>query len=149
MQSVAEGIFGAGLPWTLVYIGSGIGVAIIAMDQYLKSRDSHFRMPILAVAVGLYLPFELDSSIFVGGVLAWMLDRANKGSSNEKSAGNAGLLLASGLITGEALMGILIAIAIVVGIDLKYMIFDNIGLILLFAILIFIFQTVRKVAKNG
>ena len=112
MQSVAQGIFGGGLPWNMVYIGGGIGIIIILIDQYLKSKGSEFRMPVLAVAVGLYLPFELDSSIFVGGLLAHFLTKATKNTKGAEKAGNAGLLLASGLITGEALMGIGIAIAI-------------------------------------
>ncbi|MEO9485572.1 MAG: oligopeptide transporter, OPT family [Ekhidna sp.] len=107
MMSVAQGIFSGGLPWNIIYIGAGIAVVIILIDLYLKSKGSEFRMPVLAVAVGLYLPFELDSSIFVGGVLAYFLTKATKGNKNIEKGNNAGLLLASGLITGEALMGIL------------------------------------------
>lgn len=153
MQSVAEGIFGAGLPWNLIYVGAGIGVAIIIADQILKARGSDFRMPVLAVAVGLYLPFELDSSIFVGGVLAWMLTRTTRGAINKDRGDNAGLLLASGLITGEALMGIAIAIAIVSGfqqgapLDIAW-IYGNGGLILLALICAFIYFTVKRVASR-
>lgn len=153
MQSVAEGIFGAGLPWDMVYIGAAIGIAIILVDQYLKKIGSDFRMPILAVAVGLYLPFELDSSIFVGGVLAWILSRSTKGALNKDLADNAGLLLASGLITGEALMGIIIAIAIVSGfqqfapLDIS-MIYSYGGLLLLSGIVLFMYFTVKKIAKR-
>ena len=111
MMSVATGIFGGSLPWNMVYIGAGIGITIIIIDQYLKAKGSSFRMPVLAVAVGLYLPFELDSAIFVGGVLAHFIGKKLDGSSFADKAKNAGLLLASGLITGEALMGIFIAIA--------------------------------------
>ncbi|RMG22765.1 MAG: oligopeptide transporter, OPT family [Bacteroidetes bacterium] len=123
MQSVAEGIFGGHLPWTMVGIGVGIGALIIAMDQYLAQKGSSFRMPVLAVAVGLYLPLELDTAIFVGGIIAWLSERYFKrnaaGKSPETQArarevgSRFGLLLASGLITGEAIMGILIAIGIV------------------------------------
>lgn len=121
MQSVASGIFGEGLPWDMVSIGAGIAALIIVTDLYLQKRNSSFRMPVLAVAVGLYLPLELDTSIFVGGIIAWLVSRYTqpKASHTEKeakaadSAEKAGLLLASGLITGEAIMGILIAIGIV------------------------------------
>ena len=154
MQSVAQGIFGGGLPWNMVYIGAGIGAVIIAIDQYLKSKGSEFRMPVLAVAVGLYLPFELDSAIFIGGVLAWMLNKATKDSRSKERSANAGLLLASGLITGEALMGIFIAIAIagfgfekLEGYD-SPMIYENIGLLILIVILIFIYKQVIKVSKE-
>ncbi|GAB4244563.1 MAG: oligopeptide transporter, OPT family [Ekhidna sp.] len=153
MQSVAQGIFGGGLPWNMVYIGGGIGIIIILIDQYLKNKGSEFRMPVLAVAVGLYLPFELDSAIFVGGVLAWLLNKKTKGANQEKSS-NAGLLLASGLITGEALMGIFIAIAIagfgfqqLDGYDAP-MLYENLGLLILIAILMFIYRRVIKVSKE-
>lgn len=124
MQSVADGIFGGNLPWNMVGIGAAIGAIIIIIDQYLASKNSDFRMPVLAVAVGLYLPLELDTAIFVGGIIAWLADRYFKQKSvavdpsqhtEAKELGSRyGLLLASGLITGEAIMGILIAIAIVV-----------------------------------
>ncbi|WP_424961254.1 OPT family oligopeptide transporter [Ekhidna sp.] len=157
MMSVAQGIFGGGLPWNIIYIGAGIAVAIIAFDQYLKSKGSDFRMPVLAVAVGLYLPFELDSSIFVGGVLAYMLSKATKSNKNVERGNNAGLLLASGLITGEALMGILIA-GLTVGVmksggDPNAMrIFEDVsswpGLIIFGLIIYFIYKMVIKVSKE-
>ncbi len=154
MQSVATGIFGAGLPWILIYIGGGIAVVIIVIDLYLKSVNSEFRMPVLAVAVGLYLPFELDSSIFLGGVLAWLLSRQTKHASHKETAANTGLLLASGLITGEALMGIAIAITIVAGYRLPGAydlpaIYNNIGLILLTLVMVYVYQSVVRVSKRG
>ena len=88
-------------------------------------------MPILAVAVGLYLPLELDTSIFIGGLLAWAVNRYFKKNQSPDSqiatdnASKAGLLLASGLITGEALMGILIAVGIVVSDLSQLQLFDE------------------------
>lgn len=157
MMSVATGIFGGKLPWGIIGIGAGIGAVIIATDQYLKKINSNFRMPVLAVAVGLYLPFELDSSIFVGGVIAYLLERSFKKNSIAKekkdSASNAGLLIASGLITGEALMGIFIAI-MVAGFQTNLSLFEDpiggsyLGLGLLILILIFLYRSVVKVSKN-
>ncbi len=154
MQSVAEGIFGGGLPWTMVYIGAGIGAVIIIADQYLKSKGSSFRMPVLAVAVGLYLPFELDSSIFLGGLLAYALTKATKSAVNKERADNAGLLLASGLITGEALTGIGIAIAIVMGVEMAVphsiiALYENIGVVILLLIVFFVYRTVNGIAKKA
>jgi putative OPT family oligopeptide transporter len=123
MESVARGVFSGDLPWTMVYIGMGIGAAIILIDQYLASIGSDFRVPILAVAVGLYLPFELDSAIMLGGIMAWLVNRyqqrhqASMGDKHEeaaKSSERTGLLIASGLITGEALVGILLAIPVAI-----------------------------------
>jgi putative OPT family oligopeptide transporter len=132
MQSVASGIFGGGLPWNMVSIGAAIAVIIIVIDQYLKKRNSVFRMPVLAVAVGLYLPLELDTSIFVGGIVAWLVSR-HLGSRQDNEtqrqaadvASKSGLLMASGLITGEALMGIFIAIGIVVTDLSSLRVFEN------------------------
>ncbi|WP_370086268.1 OPT family oligopeptide transporter [Ekhidna sp.] len=157
MMSVAQGIFGGGLPWNIIYVGAGIAVAIILIDQYLKSKGSEFRMPVLAVAVGLYLPFELDSSIFVGGLLAYFLTKATKGNKNVERGNNSGLLLASGLITGEALMGILGA-GLTVGImksggdPNSLRVFDSAssvpGLLIFIGIIYYIYKTVIKVSKE-
>jgi len=116
MASVAKGMFGGELPWGMIAIGAVIGAAVIAWDLWLKARGSDFRAPVLAVAVGIYLPLELSVPIFVGGLIAHLVERrlgvAGQGGDAERSMRN-GLLFAAGMITGEALMGILIAIPIV------------------------------------
>jgi len=118
MASVAKGMFGGELPWGMIAIGGAIGVAIIGWDLWLKSRGSTFRAPILAVAVGIYLPLDLSVPIFAGGLLAHWVDRTlgvdDADSERAEQAKRNGVLYAAGLITGEALMGILIAIPIVV-----------------------------------
>ena len=75
------------------------------LDQYQLRRGAEFRVPILAVAIGIYLPIELTLPIFIGGMLNHFA-----GKTASDSGKNNGLLLASGLITGEALMAIFIAI---------------------------------------
>lgn len=105
MQSVAQGVFNRSLDWTIIGLGATLAVAIIAADQWLKARGSSFRMPVLAVAVGIYLPLELSVPIFVGGWVAYMAGKARSGAESSR-----GVLFASGLITGEALMGILLAV---------------------------------------
>ena len=123
MESVAKGVFNGNLPWTMVYIGAVLGVAIILLDQYQARRGASFRIPVLAVAVGVYLPFELDSAIMLGGLIAWFVanyqrSRAAKKEDQFESAQEAsntsGLLFASGLITGEALIGIILAIPVAI-----------------------------------
>ncbi len=120
MQSVADGVFGGNLPWDFMGIGVVLGIIIILLDRIQEKRGSAWRIPVLAVAVGMYLPFELDSGIMLGGILAWLVHRyseSRKGNHSralheEKSqrSEQTGLLFASGLITGEALMGIFLAI---------------------------------------
>lgn len=115
MASVAQGVFSGGLPWTMVGIGMGLAVAIIALDLWLERRGSSFRAPVLAVAVGIYLPFELSTPIFVGGLVAHLARRAlrKRPVENRSEVEQRGLLLSSGLITGEALVGIGLAVPIV------------------------------------
>ncbi len=116
MASVARGMFGGALPWGLVAIGAAIGIAIIIVDQVLKSRGSTFRTPVLAVAVGIYLPLELMVPIFVGGLLQHVAQRSFGAATEPQEIerrGRNGMLFAAGMITGEALMGIIIALPIV------------------------------------
>jgi putative OPT family oligopeptide transporter len=118
MASVAKGMFGGELPWNMIAIGGVVGAAIIAFDGWLKSRGSGFRVPVLAAAIGIYLPLELMVPIFLGGLLAWLVERRHgvigtKDESLRDRIHRPGTLFAAGLITGEALMGIFIAIPIV------------------------------------
>jgi putative OPT family oligopeptide transporter len=115
MASVAQGVFGAGLPWGMVAVGAAVGVAIIGLDEYLKSASAGWRAPVLAVAVGIYLPLELSVAIVLGGLVAYAANRgAVKTGDYSAPAQRNGMLFASGLITGEALIGIFMAIPIVV-----------------------------------
>ncbi|HNR23033.1 MAG TPA: oligopeptide transporter, OPT family [Steroidobacteraceae bacterium] len=116
MAAVATGMFGGQLPWDMVAIGIAIGIGIIILDLVLQARGSHFRAPVLAVAVGIYLPLEYTTPIFLGGLLAHFVKRARGGRNGESEAERAtdnGVLFGAGMITGEALMGIVIAIPIV------------------------------------
>jgi putative OPT family oligopeptide transporter len=116
MASVAQGIFGGELPWTMIGIGASIGALIIVLDEILKRRGSHFRTPVLACAVGIYLPIELSVPIFAGGLVSFLVERRLKpgeGEGEKERIHQKGTLFSAGLITGEALMGIFIAIPIV------------------------------------
>ncbi|MGH8560594.1 MAG: OPT/YSL family transporter, partial [Nevskiales bacterium] len=104
------GVFGGQLPWLMVGMGAGIGVLVIATDEILRRRGSVFRAPVLAVAVGIYLPLELSAPIALGGLLAHL-------SGQSGGARGVAMLAAAGLITGEALMGIGLAVPIVLSGD--------------------------------
>jgi len=118
MASVAKGVFEGGLPWMFVSVGVAVAVGVILLDGALERRGHSFRTPVLAVAIGFYLPFELAVPIFAGGLLNhWIRSRqTRRGATGEEidRASRRGLLFASGLITGEALIGIVLAIPIVV-----------------------------------
>lgn len=126
MASVAKGVFSRNLPWVIVMIGMMIAVVVIVMDLYLEKRGSTFRMPVLAVAVGIYLPLELETAILLGGLVSWFaarfwsgkiestqVDSKSRWTEKRESSGRSGLLFAAGLITGEAVLGIMLAIPIV------------------------------------
>jgi len=116
MASVAKGIFGGELPWGMIAAGAAIGAVIIMIDEIQKKRGASFRTPVLACAVGIYLPIELSVPIFAGGLVAHLVERYFKPGDAEgerERIHQKGTLFAAGLITGEALMGIFIAIPIV------------------------------------
>jgi OPT family oligopeptide transporter len=108
MAQLAKGIVGGQMAWGLLAIGAAFGLALLMFGA---------RSPML-VAVGMYLPFDTTSAIFVGGVMKWVADRmAAKLSAEKKLAFEEnGTLLASGLIAGEAIVGILLAVVFLTGI---------------------------------
>ncbi|MCX5643852.1 MAG: oligopeptide transporter, OPT family [Phycisphaerae bacterium] len=126
MASVAKGIFEGGLDWTFIIIGMVGAAGLIVLDRILENRRSTFRTPVLAVAIGFYLPFAQSVAIFLGGVIATLVKRALVRQRAPQEALEASeqksVLFASGLITGEALMGIVVAIPVVLmknrGLDL-------------------------------
>jgi putative OPT family oligopeptide transporter len=117
MASVAKGMFGGKLPWDMVAIGMAIGAAIIALDETLKARGAKFRVPVLAAAIGIYLPLELMVPIFLGGLLCHIVEKrlgvVDADFDTKDRVHRKGVLFSAGLITGEALMGLFIAIPIV------------------------------------
>ncbi len=113
MASVARGVFEGGLPINMVAIGMILAVIVIIIDVRLERRGSHFRMPVLAMAIGIYLPLQLSTAIFLGGLIAWAARRTHRTAESRASAESNGVLFAAGLITGEALVGIVMAIPIV------------------------------------
>jgi putative OPT family oligopeptide transporter len=116
MASIAKGLFGGELPWDMIAIGALIGVAVIVFDSILKAKNAPFRVPVLAAAIGIYLPLETMVPIFLGGLLNYLVTKTfGKGLTEEEAEkrNRKGMLFAAGLITGEALMGIMMAIPIV------------------------------------
>lgn len=112
--SLTEGFFGdAQLPWNLIGIGGGIGVALIVANKLLERSGSSFRTHVMPVAVGIYLPLSLDIPIFIGGLLRYFLKKRRAAEADESR--DNGVLFGSGLIAGEALMGIGLAVVIASG----------------------------------
>jgi putative OPT family oligopeptide transporter len=136
MAAVADGVFHGGLPWAMIVTGMLVAVAVIVLDETLKAQNRSFRTPVLAVAVGIYLPFQLSVAIFLGGLIAWAVKRHQTKTAAAatverreslkvaaETGDRHGLLFAAGAITGEALVGILLAIPIVVAGDANVLAF--------------------------
>jgi OPT family oligopeptide transporter len=105
MAQLTKGIVGGQMAWGLLIIGAAFGVALILCGA---------KAPML-IAVGMYLPFDTSSAIFVGGIMKWIVDRisARRSAAEGPDIEEKGTLLASGLIAGEAILGILLAVAAV------------------------------------
>ncbi len=109
MAQLAKGIVGGQMAWGLIGAGAAFAVALLLCGA---------RAPML-IAVGMYLPFDTTSSIFIGGVLKWLVDLRSARLSPERKIAveEKGTLLASGLIAGEAVVGILLAVTFVAGLS--------------------------------
>ncbi len=98
MKMIVEGVMDSNLPWSLVFIGVFIAVVIEILG-----------ISVLPVAIGLYLPLELSTTIMIGGIIRWFIDKKNK-NKEENNDASSGILFCSGMIAGEGLVGILLAI---------------------------------------
>ena len=105
MKLVVEGVMGGTLPWGLIVCGVGIAVVIEILG-----------IPVLPFAVGLYLPIYLSAPIFIGGLIRWFIENRKSAKSEEekKAAADNGVLYCSGMIAGEGLVGILLAVFAVI-----------------------------------
>ena len=135
MKMVIEGIMGGELPWSLIFVG--IGLAVVA---------EILGIPVLPFAIGVYLPVQLNACIMVGGIVRLCMDRI-KNEEKKKEATNNGILFCSGMIAGEGLVGILLAVLAIFGvgeaIDLSTKLnlpslVTNIGSVVLFAIIVLV-----------
>ena len=142
MKSVADGVFKGNLPWDMVAFGAIIGIIIILIDQRQEKVGSEFRVPILAVAVGIYLPIELTVPIFIGGMISHLGDLSGASEELKKK----GLLISSGLITGEALIGIKVAVPVFITGSRdwwpQYEGFSLLGILSFFAIISWLYKSV-------
>lgn len=136
MKMIVEGVMNENLPWALVFIGAFIAISLEIIG-----------ISALPVAIGLYLPLELTSTIMIGGLIRLVIDKkkANTDESENVDASN-GILFCSGMIAGEGLVGILLAIFAVAGIE-SYINISNIfttgqigGLIAIILMIVFVWK---------
>ncbi|MDD6382632.1 MAG: oligopeptide transporter, OPT family [Selenomonadaceae bacterium] len=120
MTTIAQGIFSSTLAWEYVYIGLGLGVVLVIVDQLLKRNTHSLCLPPLAVGMGIYLPPSVQTPLVVGAVLGYFLRKhmkAKLGAEQAKAGERRGTLFASGLIVGESIVGVLLAGVIVVSVS--------------------------------
>lgn len=108
MKMLVEGVMNGNLPWGLIFIGIFIAIAVEIL-----------RIPILPVAIGLYLPLELSTCITLGGIIRLFLEKRKLPEEDKKRKLNNGILFSSGMIAGEGLVGIFLAILAVLSVEHK------------------------------
>lgn len=114
ISALAKGVIGGQLDWSLLGIGALLGIAIIVADEALRALSGgKFKLPPLAVGLGIYLPAATTAPVVVGAVLGYLYNRRATSSPDPGVAQRLGVLLASGLIVGESLFGVALAGVIV------------------------------------
>jgi putative OPT family oligopeptide transporter len=117
MKMVIEGVMGGDMPWSLVFVGVAIAVFVEIVG-----------LPVLPVAIGIYLPIHLNAGVMLGGLVRLLVEKRKYASEAEKeSCIQSGILYASGLIAGEGVVGILLAVFAVLGISLDISAVINLG----------------------
>jgi putative OPT family oligopeptide transporter len=106
ISTLAKGVLGAGLDWNLIGVGALIGAGMILIDEILGFLKL-LRLPPLAVGVAIYLPMDVTSPVIFGAVAGWLYNTMVSSSPNADTLKRFGVLLASGLIVGESLLGVL------------------------------------------
>ena len=134
MKLIIEGVMEGNLPWVLVFVGVFIAIVVEVIG-----------IPVLPFAIGVYLPVQLNACIMVGGVIRFALDKIKRKEEEKKAIVSDGILFCSGMIAGEGLVGIILALLAVFGIDSAIDLstklgisagVSNIGGLVLFAIII-------------
>ena len=106
MKLIVEGVMEGNLPWALVFIGAFIAIVVEIIG-----------IPVLPFAIGIYLPVQLNACIMIGGLVRLALDKIKRDKEEKEAIVNDGILFCSGMIAGEGLVGIILALAAVFGID--------------------------------
>lgn len=129
MKMVIEGVMSGELPWALVFIG----VFIAVFAEILG-------LPVMPIAIGIYLPIHLNAGIMLGGIVRWFVEkRKYKSEKAKENAVQSGVLYSSGLIAGEGLVGIILAVLAVLNLNVDIsskLSLGNIGGLVFFAVLL-------------
>jgi putative OPT family oligopeptide transporter len=152
IASVTKGLLVGQLPWPMVNSGIIIGIIIIIIDLILSKSFANLRLPIMTFAAGFYLPMGISVAFFFGGLLRYCVSK----SKNSKNLQENGVMVASGFIAGEAIMGALLSIPFALYKDANILALpvglssfsqDVIGIII-FVISAWLFWKITKSDKN-
>ncbi|WP_026255787.1 OPT family oligopeptide transporter [Mycobacterium sp. 155] len=155
ISSLTKGVFGGNLNWSLIGLGAAIGVGVIIVDEILN-RTTRFALPPLAVGMGMYLPMSLTLIIPLGAVLGLFYNRwADRTGGNIERKKRLGVLLATGMIVGESLYGVVFAGFVAgTGSDDPFSIFSGntgnlaeiIGIVAFMAVVLWIYKRTQKIS---
>jgi len=109
ISALGQGVIQGNIDWGLIQVGALIGVAVIVLDALLARATRRMRIPPLAVGLGIYLPTSSTLMVVVGSIVGWYFERRADRSAKPESTKQLGVLLASGLIVGESIIGVVIA----------------------------------------
>ena len=156
MSSVASGIFDSSLDWNLIFIGMAIGAVLIIIDELLRKFTDKYSLSPLAAGMGMYLPAALTIVIPIGAILGTFYDKWAAKQSHPEFAKRMGTLLATGLIVGESLFGVVNAgIIAAAGGESPLEIFEGgasatvVGVILFIIALTFIYRWTKRTVKSS
>ncbi|GGA45292.1 OPT family oligopeptide transporter [Dyella nitratireducens] len=113
ISALAQGVIQNNIDWSLIGIGAAIGVGLIVLDAILAGTTKSVRLPPLAVGLGMYLPTSTTLMIVVGAIVGWYFDKRADRTPKAEATKQLGVLLASGLIVGESIIGVLVAAIVV------------------------------------
>jgi len=157
ISSLAEGVFGGSLDWSLIGLGAAIGVVVVIIDEILI-RTSRFGLPPLAVGMGMYLPMSLTLIIPIGAIMGYFYNRwAYRTGGDVERKKRLGVLLATGLIVGESLYGVVFAgivagtgnedpLAIFSGNDGSFA--QIFGLVAFFAVMLWLYKRTQTISSR-
>lgn len=110
ISTLAKGVIGGNINWGMIWLGVLVGIAVIIVDEVLRSLTKQkAKLPPLAVGLAIYLPTSTTTGAVAGAVIGWLYNRAADRSRNPELGKRMGVLLASGLIVGESLFGVILS----------------------------------------
>jgi putative OPT family oligopeptide transporter len=113
ISALAQGVIQGNIDWSLIILGGAIGVALIVLDALLGRFAKSAALPPLAVGLGIYLPTSTTLMIVVGAIVGWYFDKRAERGAKPEATKQLGVLLASGMIVGESIIGVIIAAIVV------------------------------------